>query len=257
MRPEGEGASGWPGSRPDADMAGMQYGLRGWHERNLIAGGTSLPLHMVEFDESRFSTDAFRVGGIALPAQIASSVRKRQAEFFFGRLAARRALARLGKASCEVPIGRSRAPVWPATVIGSISHSGHFAAAVALAQDTYRGVGIDLEHVLGQDMLATVRSTVLDDREYALLAESSGDFSIETWSTLVFSAKESFFKGCFGRVGRYFDFRAVRVVRCDAQSRSLQLEVMQPLCDELVAGQVFDVRFEFLLPETVLTWFIW
>lgn len=222
-----------------------------------MVGERSFPLWLVEFDVHGFDVDAFRAGGITLPQQIAGSVRKRQAEFFFGRLAARRALSACGMAPCEIAIGSSREPLWPAGVIGSISHSPHIAAAVALAQSTYRGIGIDLEPVLGVELLATVRSTVLNEHEYALLGTGAGPHPLETLCTLVFSAKESFFKGCFAAVRRYFDFSAVRLVDLDIGARSLQLQLEHTLCPELVAGMVFDVRFEFTGPGTVLTLFVW
>ena len=246
-----------PTAGQGAETSETLPGLRRWREQHVIAGGRSFPLCLVEFDAHGFNVDAFRAGGIALPPQIAGSVRKRQAEFFFGRLAARRALSACGIVPCEVAIGSSREPVWPGAVIGSISHSGHIAAAIALARSTYRGIGIDLEPVLGLDLLATVRATVLDEREYALLCTSAGAYPIDILCTLAFSAKESFFKGCFAAVRRYFDFSAVRLVGIDARARSLQLELLHTLCPELVEGSLFEVRFEFPDPDTVLTLFIW
>lgn len=244
-----------PASR-EADDVDTLPGLRRWRERHIIVGGRSFSLYLVEFDVNAFDMDAFRAVGIALPQQIVRSVRKRQAEFFFGRLAARRALFTCGLAQCDVAIGSSREPVWPEHVVGSISHSGYIAAAVALAGSAHRGIGIDLEPILRHDLLATVRATVLSEREYALLCAAAGSYSIEILCTVVFSAKESFFKACFAAVRRYFDFSVVRVVGVDAHAQSLQLKLVQTLCPELVEGGVFEVRFEFADPGTVLTFFV-
>lgn len=247
---------GSPGGRETATVASLP-GLQRWREQHLSAGGRSFPLFLAEFDLDGFHVDAFRAGAIALPQRIAGSVKKRQAEFFFGRLAARRALTACGMAPCEVAIGSSREPLWPDGVIGSISHSGRLAAAVALRRGTQRGIGIDLEPVLGPDLLDAVHATVLSAGEYALLCGGGGVFPIEVLCTLAFSAKESFFKGCFAAVGRYFDFSAVRVVAFDAHARTLQLELVQTLCRELKAGTAFEVRFAFADPATVLTFFLW
>ncbi|WP_244171285.1 hypothetical protein [Xanthomonas populi] len=66
---------------------------------------------------------------------MARSVRKRQAEYFFGRLAARQALQHQALVVTGtypyIATGSSREPIWPAQVIGSISHTNQLAAAAA------------------------------------------------------------------------------------------------------------------------------
>lgn len=122
--------------------------LRG-ARRYLLDDGT--PLYALAFDAARFQPQAFAAAAIACPDSIARSVRKRQAEFLFGRLAARLALgAALGpvQAQAEIAIGTAREPCWPAGSLGSISHGDGCAAAVALAAGQHQGIGIDLERLL-------------------------------------------------------------------------------------------------------------
>lgn len=71
-------------------------------------------------------------------------------EFESGRAYAKRALAALGVAETDLPIGPNRAPVWPAGVTGSISHvrcgrEGIYAAAAAARTGVALAVGIDIE----------------------------------------------------------------------------------------------------------------
>src|SRR5688572_29707947 len=62
---------------------------------------------------------------IPLPATLHGAVPKRQAEFRAGRYCAMTALTALDArfAGCEVGRADSGAPVWPAGIVGSISHS--------------------------------------------------------------------------------------------------------------------------------------
>src|SRR5260370_20887260 len=65
---------------------------------------------------------------------VAKAVAKRRREGTNARTCARRALARLGIAETAIRRGAKGEPLWPAGVVGSITHTtGYFAAAVAQA----------------------------------------------------------------------------------------------------------------------------
>src|ERR1700679_1440183 len=87
------------------------------------SNGVTLPVHLITFDIEYFCPEAFAATGIACPPSVARAVRSRQAEFFFGRLAARSVLAALNAPPGEVSVGASREPVWPPGIVGSISHT--------------------------------------------------------------------------------------------------------------------------------------
>ena len=70
-------------------------------------------------------------------------------EFESGRTYAKRALSMLGIDNVDLPIGLNRSPIWPAGIVGSITHvrrsdDGMYAAAIART-DVVLAVGIDLE----------------------------------------------------------------------------------------------------------------
>jgi hypothetical protein len=73
----------------------------------------------------------------------------RISEFATGRAYAKRALAKLGFGSIELPIGPDRAPIWPSCVVGSITHVRRgdcmYAAAAVTRIDRISGLGIDFE----------------------------------------------------------------------------------------------------------------
>lgn len=222
--------------------------------------GLALHVYLLEFDVAQFDPNAFALAGIVCPPNVARSVRKRQAEFFFGRLAARLALsaAAASSASEEVMIGSMREPVWPASMIGSISHCGGIAAAVVDRCGQRSGIGIDIEPIATGDACKALLATVVDEQETALLRGLAGDaWSLEMLLTLVFSAKESLFKGAFGVVGRYFDFNAAQLVSVDLSAGRVRLALTGDLCAQFVRGQHIDVGFERLDTDLVLTHFVW
>lgn len=219
--------------------------------------GLVLPVHLTAFDIEAFSFEAFATNGVACPPVVVRSVRKRQAEFFHGRLMARSALEDSGLPVVEIPTGASRQPVWPAGVVGSISHTHRFAAAVALPAGTCAGVGIDMEHVAGSDACAALSATAMNERERCYLQSLESTLPRDVLLTAVFSAKESLFKAAFGAVGRYFDFSAAQASILDPERGLIQLRLTETLCESFVVDQVCDVGFGFIDPDTVLTYFAW
>lgn len=132
------------------------------------------------------------------------AVRSRRESFRLGRAAARDALHLLGAGRPTIGIGTGREPLWPAGVVGSITHAGPYAvAAVAWMRDA-GGVGIDLEF---DRPFAGLRERVAFgvEREWldALGAEEAGKATIE-----IFSAKEAVFKAFYPRIGEFFGFEA-------------------------------------------------
>lgn len=127
-------------------------------------------------------------------------------EFAHGRVCARRALARLGIAACPIPVGDRRAPVWPEQVVGSISHCGQHAAAVAAYQSDIQGLGIDLEtpDSLDQPLL----NIVCRPEELLWLDKSESDYVLDK---LFFSAKESLFKCVWPTLRRFIDFQEIEI----------------------------------------------
>ncbi|WP_245228257.1 4'-phosphopantetheinyl transferase family protein [Xanthomonas bromi] len=220
-------------------------------------------MQVIAFELERFSPDAFDRCDIACPDPIARSVHKRQAEYFFGRLAAResaRQQASLPTDSVpQIAIGSSRAPVWPAQSIGSISHTSKFAAAAVAPSDGWRGIGIDLEHIVDASTREALLSTVVDHSERLLLQSicASTDCALDVLLTLVFSAKESLFKASFSAVGRYFDFSSARLVALSLRAGRVRLQLCEQLCPELLLGQQCEIGFGFVDPHTIMTYRVW
>ncbi|MCX4578824.1 4'-phosphopantetheinyl transferase superfamily protein [Streptomyces sp. NBC_01571] len=133
-----------------------------------------------------------------------SFVHKRRSEFAAVRGCARQAMEKLGVAPRAVPRGDSGAPIWPAGLIGSMTHcEGYCAASLARAGDL-ASLGIDAEphQELPEDVIVSVALPTENDR-LRRLAER--DPSVH-WDRLLFSAKESVYKAWFPLMGQWLDF---------------------------------------------------
>jgi len=137
---------------------------------------------------------------------VADAVPARRAEYAAVRGCAREALRRLGATDVAVPTAPNRAPVWPAGVVGSMTHcDGYRAAAVALAA-RWAGIGIDAEPCA--PLPREVAELVLCDTERAPLADLDPAWCADR---VLFSAKESVYKVWSPLTGAWLGFEDVHV----------------------------------------------
>ncbi len=135
---------------------------------------------------------------------VAKAVETRRREFVTARRCAREALGKLGHAPAPIRSGPRREPVWPAGVVGSITHCAGYRAA-AVARDTdLAGLGVDAEP---HDVLPEgVREAVTVAGEPDLLRRLGHDHPTVHWDRLLFSAKESVYKAWYPLTGRWLGF---------------------------------------------------
>lgn len=217
-----------------------------------MSDGTLVPVWLTAFNAGAFDAAAFPACGMAYPAAIQSSVRKRQAEFFCGRLAARMALEDLGYMAVEVGSGSQREPLWPAGVAGSITHNGLYAAAAVRCAPAL-ACGIDIETVASGESLAALTALALNGDELSLLGRQGAGASLARLASTVFSAKESFFKAAFPEVGRFFDFDAIALGALDLAAGKLTFTIQEALSHRLHPGAQVAVHCQPVDEHTVLT----
>jgi 4'-phosphopantetheinyl transferase EntD len=169
-----------------------------------------LPFASVVVCESDLRTTDERLLPEELTIQRRFTSEKRRREFAAGRRCARTALAALGIHDFPLVPGKDRAPIWPASLVGSITHTEDSAAGycgVTVARcEHIRALGIDAEpHVrLPRDLW----KRVLDENEAqaALHAPDPG-----VYARLVFSAKEAIYKALYPMLRRFLDFSDVHI----------------------------------------------
>lgn len=203
-----------------------------WPWREPLPGAQWIALR---FDRSRFADEDFTQSGVDAPEAIRRAALKRQMEFLAGRLCAREALHRLTGAAHVPAITASKAPEWPAGLVGSITHSGDLAAALVAPTSHYRGIGLDAEEQLGLARAERLAGQILTPRERDWLAglplERRGEFA-----TLVFSLKESLFKALFPLVGVRFYFQDAELTDWNAETRQATLQLLKPLSGDWPAA---------------------
>ncbi len=220
-----------------------------------LPSGRLLQVVLASFELAGFDPSAFAAAGIACPASVARSVRKRQAEFFFGRFAARAALCHYGAPIVDVPIGNAGEPVWPEYFVGSISHTNAVAAAVVGEQACHVGLGIDIERVVSADSETALRAIAINPAELDFLRSVDGPLTLRELVTLVFSAKESLYKGAFGTARRFFDFHAARVSAIDVVYGVVTLTLEEDLHALFPRKRRCEIGYVQIDPVTLLTVF--
>jgi 4'-phosphopantetheinyl transferase EntD len=141
-------------------------------------------------------------------SDVASAVRKRRLEFAAGRSCARGALAALGIAAQPLRVAADRRPHWPLGVLGSITHTDGYCAAACASRGSFAGVGIDAERV-GR-LQPELWPDICTPRESAWLA-SLPPHERAAMATLIFSAKEAYYKCQYEYTRAWLDFHDVEV----------------------------------------------
>jgi 4'-phosphopantetheinyl transferase EntD len=141
-------------------------------------------------------------------ASIRSAVPKRQREFLAGRVFARRALAAAGFPACSLPSKLDRTPAWPPGTVGSITHSDRYCGAAVAPSREIAAIGIDIEETSRFE--AEFLRFICTPAEYEALEPLPSERR-RVLGTVVFSAKESFFKCQYTLTGALFGFMAVEI----------------------------------------------
>ena len=143
------------------------------------------------------------------------AVDKRREEFRLGRAAAHQAIAALCGRS-DQPIGRGARgqPLWPAGLVGSISHCRGLALAAVARREHSGGLGVDVER---RDRRVTpdVARLVASEAEQAWIAAADPALRLK----LLFSAKESIFKALYPLAEVYLGYKDAELAWDDGAGR--------------------------------------
>lgn len=157
---------------------------------------------------------------------LVAAVDRRRREFAAGRRCARRALVRLGHSPVSIPPAGDRAPVWPAGVVGSITHTERWCAAVVAPRARARSIGLDAEPA--EPLPESLWPEVLTGAERSWLTRRPPE-ERGLWARLIFSAKEAVYKCQYPLTRQVLDFHHVQLSM--AASRSATDAVCAVLTD--------------------------
>ena len=142
-----------------------------------------------------------------MPAEaqcIAKAVAKRRQEFAAGRACSRLLLRKFGVVDYALLAADDRQPLWPKSLVGSITHTEHFCAAVVAERTCIRAIGIDSE--ISGSVKPALWSSICTAEERAWL--DTLDISDRcAAATLLFSSKEAFYKSQYPSTRQKLSFQ--------------------------------------------------
>lgn len=162
---------------------------------------------------------------------MARALPARRREFATGRDCARRALERLGVPTVPVLAGNRGEPVWPAGVVGSITHCRGYRGCAVAAATAMAAIGIDAEphEPLPEGLVERVAGA----EEKSGLAQLARAQPAVAWDRLLFSAKEALYKAWYPLAERWLGFEDA-VLTIDPEQRTFAARLLVP--GPLVAG---------------------
>jgi len=149
--------------------------------------------------------DALHASELAI---IDGAIDKRAFEFSTGRYCAQQALHALGIDHVPVTRGENREPIWPPSIVGSISHCRDIAGAVVANNRQVKSVGLDIENrrQINPEIVRHV-CTEVEIQQLALLNAALRNDNI----LRIFSLKEAVFKCIYQATGTRLGFKECQV----------------------------------------------
>ena len=139
-------------------------------------------------------------------ALLAGACEERRREFTTARSCARRALSRLGVGARPILSGKQREPLWPAAVVGSITHCPGYRAAVVAWKKHFLSIGVDAE--IHENLPSGIARIVMLKGELESLGRAGAGVC---WDRVLFSAKESTYKAWFPITKQWLDFHEIMI----------------------------------------------
>ncbi|HEY8036304.1 MAG TPA: 4'-phosphopantetheinyl transferase superfamily protein [Methylobacter sp.] len=201
----------------DKDVAAIEDILRSWFSEEAFIKASKIQLYPLLDAEKTLVADA---------------VIGRQKEFSTGRWLARQGLQQFGLAIEPIRIGKLRNPLWPDSVLGSISHDAECCAVVLVQKQAHNGAGIGIDLVAlsqragkldGLESMVTANMLELD-------AVNKLNLAVEP-ALLLFSIKESIIKALSFYLDDFIDMRLIEV--------SYANKILFKLSGRLITGDVF------------------
>lgn len=143
---------------------------------------------------------------------VGQAAEKRIRDFAGGRACARLALHALGIEGFDLLPGERRQPLWPTGVVGSITHTEGYSAAVVGLRSRFLGLGVDTEVVTAVKSKLWPKFCVAAEMHHL---ERLSPARRPLWAALVFAAKEAFYKCQFPATSQWLEFSDVAIEPVD------------------------------------------
>ena len=169
---------------------------------------------------------------------VARAIEHRKREHAIGRSCARRALGRLGYGPLPILSGPKREPLWPAGVVGSITHCRGYSAAAVAKDSQLLAIGIDAEIHAPLPEGVFERISLPEERERLGTAPAGIH-----WDRLLFSAKEATYKAYYPLARAWLGFDQAAIT-FDPDARTFEVRLLvEPVRARSLSLQRFHGRF--------------
>lgn len=194
----------------------MQY----TDQRQTLAGNIEgVDIHYHTLDISTEQLEEYT--SVLPPLDMAGFPAEKKKRFVLGRLCAQTNLAE------TYAIDRSEFgfPLFPDSLVGSISHSKDFAIAAVASRENFTALGIDIERLITPSRLSVIIKKIFTKEEFEYLQTFSPERTLEV-ATVAFSAKESLYKLINPLVHSSIKFSEGRVLKIDLASGRYTIELV-------------------------------
>ena len=150
----------------------------------------------------------------------------RKREFIAGRFCAHEAMKSANMPPEHIRIGEKGEPIWPSTIVGSITHSHGYAAAAVAKKSEVLSLGIDAEtnEPLSPKVLQRIGNT--QEQEWVQSVESS---LIQHPGKILFSAKEATYKAWYPITQEWLGFQEAHIdFHSDENTFTVQIQKKGP-----------------------------
>lgn len=177
-----------------------------------------------DFDKKKFdSLEKLYFQDQIIKAEISNINRKH--EFILGRYCAHEAYSNIfGKELTILLKGSDRSPIWPTEAVGSISHDSDWAIAAVAKSSKLSGVGLDIERL--DRIKNKISHYICSEREQFLRTKT---LSQTEFLTLIFSAKEAFYKALYPQTKVFFGFQDAAIKEIDEVQKIFKIELLRDL----------------------------
>lgn len=149
---------------------------------------------------------------------------KRQAEFLLGRhLIHKTFVEHKIESDDPILIGEKREPLLPKGISGSLTHNENYVAFAFHPGN--RVVGIDIES-RGR-VKPAMEKQILREEDFELIKNLEGEIERGDLLTLIFSAKESCYKGLFPFCREYFGFQDAFMKTISFKQKTFKIQVLK------------------------------
>jgi len=148
---------------------------------------------------------------------------KRIRDFTAGRLCARRALEEFGVRDFALLPAPDRTALWPPPLLGSITHTEGYSAAVLARREDFAGLGVDSERLsaVHEELWTRICTPPELGRLQGLPPQQRAGAA-----TLVFAAKEAFYKCQYPLTGEWLEFEDLEIASPELGSEAGEFFVL-------------------------------